>query len=59
MANQITNKYGYQQAANLERGQQGQQSEEKPVPRSRADKSRAPLKSAKRTRKPVGATRKG
>jgi hypothetical protein len=43
MANQITNKYGYQQEANVERGQQGQQSEEKPVRRSRAAKSPAKI----------------
>ena len=59
MANQITNKYGYQQEANVVRGQQGQQSDEKPVQRSRAAKSRGAEKSAKRTRKPVRVARKG
>ena len=59
MANQITNKYGYQQEANVERGQQGQESQEKPVPRSRADKSRVSSKSVKRMQKSAVAKRKG
>ena len=52
-----TNKYGYQQSANLERGQQGQQDTEKPVRRAAPGKSRSQQKPAAPARKPARAKR--